>query len=348
MNLKRMALFGVGIALIFAVINSFGLEQTAAALVRTNLGLLGLAAVLELAIIFLFILRLKVLVSGRGYVSFSQMFRISMSGMFISMITPLAKLGGEPLKMYMMRGNVGSHNASAAVAIESLMELLSSLLMIFLVAALLFSQIPPAFVTSLVIFLVVIGFVMGLLLKIFFTPHWLHKIVNWLSVKMARLVEAEKKDYAKVFSTAFYDMIRNKRRVYLTFLLSIGMKLLEMLRLWIVFLALGIFLPFSFAVIIWAIILILMFIPWLPGSLGLVEFGGISAIIAFGVSPAGAASTVVLERLVSFWLPLAIGLVAFTAAKRRGELPDILKRKQPAKPRPVSAKPHPVQKLKVK
>ena len=328
MTLKRIGIFAVGIALIFLVLNNFGIYQTAVALAHANVGWIFAAVLLQAGIIFFFILRLKILVGGKGYVSFGQMFRVSMSGMFISMITPLAKLGGEPLKMYMLRGNVGSHNASAAVAIESLMELLSSLFMVFVVAVIFFHDIPPAFITSLVVFLIVVGFAMGLLMKIFLTPHWLKRMVNWLATRMAKLVEAEKKDYAHMFSTAFYSLLQNKRRVFAAFLLSIGMKIFEMLRLWVIFFALGVFLPFNFAVIIWAIILILMFIPWLPGSLGLVEFGGISAIIALGVAPSLGASSFILERLVSFWLPLAIGLVAFTIAKRRGELPHLLHKKK--------------------
>ena len=328
MKLKQAGFFVIGIVLILLVINNFGLAETVSAIEHANLGWLLVAVLLQFCFIGFFILRLKVLVNDKGYISLPHMFRISMSGMFVSMVTPLAKLGGEPLKMYMLQGNVGNHNASASVAIESLVELFSSLLVIFAVAALLFGSIPPAFTTTLLIFLVVVGFAMGLLLKIFLTPHWLRKLVSWLATRMAHMLEAEPKEYADMFSEAFYEMIRSKKRVWGAFILSIGMKILEMARLWAVFLALGVLLPFQYVVIIWAIILVLMFIPWLPGSLGLVEFGGISVIISFGVTSPIAASSLVLDRLMSFWLPLVIGLFAFSAAKKRGELPKISLRKK--------------------
>lgn len=323
MKLKQIGFFAIGIILILLVINNFGLAATINAIQNANMGWLLVAVLLQLAFIGLFILRLKVLVNDKGYVSTGQMFRVSMSGMFVSMVTPLAKLGGEPLKMHMLQGNVGSHNASAAVAIESLVELFSSLFTIFVIAVLLFGSIPPAFTTTLLIFLVVVGFAMGLLLKIFLTPHWLKKLVHWLANRMAHMLEAEVKDYAEMFSDAFYSMLRSKKRVWGAFLLSMGMKLLEVLRLWAVFLALGVLLPFNYVVVIWAIILVLMFVPWLPGSLGLVEFAGISVIISFGVASPVAASSLVLDRLFSFWLPLVIGIYAFSAAKKHGELPNI-------------------------
>ncbi|MEK6887428.1 MAG: flippase-like domain-containing protein [Candidatus Aenigmatarchaeota archaeon] len=323
MTLKRIALFAIGIALIIAVLSVFGLQETITALSRTNLELFAAAIGLQLVVVLLLILRIKVLVRGKGYVSFRQAVRVTLSGMFVSMMTPLAKLGGEPLKMYMLQGNVGGHNASAAVAIESIMELASTLFVVLVVALLLFSQIPAAFVMTFVIFLIVAGLGIGLLLKIIFTPKWLHHIVNWISVKMAKMMEVEKKNYAHMFSSAFYSMWASKRTLFGAFSLSVLMKLVEMLRLWVIFLALGIFLPFNTVVLVWTIILVVLFIPWLPGSLGLAEFGGISALLAFGVVPSMAASSMVLDRLVSFWLPLFIGLVGFTAAKKRGELPSL-------------------------
>lgn len=332
---KRIAFFIIGLVLIFIIVSAFGLQQTAAALAGTNIELLFLAVIIQIAIIFLLVLRIKILVSGKGYVSFSQAVRVTLSGMFVSMITPLAKLGGEPLKMYMLRGNVGSHNASAAVAIESIMELASSLFVIFVVSVLFFGQIPASFVMAFLGFLIILGIGTGLLVKIFFTPKWLNHIVNWISAKMARMLEVEKKDYAGMFASAFYSMWRNKTALFGAFTISVAMKVLEMLRLLVIFLALGIFLPFNTVVIVWSIILVVMFIPWLPGSLGLAEFGGISALLAFGLTPALAASSMVLDRLVSFWLTLLIGLAGFTMAKRRGELPNILKRKE----KPVKTKP---------
>ncbi len=71
------------------------------------------------------------------------------------------------------------------------------------------------------------------------------------------------------------------------------------------------------------VILIILFIPWLPGSLGLVEFSGIAAFIAFGITSSVGASAMILDRLLSFWMPLFIGLVAISMAKQKGELPDL-------------------------
>jgi uncharacterized protein (TIRG00374 family) len=54
----------------------------------------------------------------------------------------------------------------------------------------------------------------------------------------------------------------------------------------------------------------------LPGGVGGVEGGMIGAFVAFG-EPAGTALVAVLAyRLVSFWLPTAIGAPAYLALRR--------------------------------
>jgi len=82
-------------------------------------------------------------------------------------------------------------------------------------------------------------------------------------------------------------------------------------------LALGVQLPFA------AVLLVLSFgvgagtfIPT-PGGLGGFEAGLVAGFIAYDVSGATALAAALLFRLVSYWLPLAIGALALVAAGRR-------------------------------
>ena len=63
--------------------------------------------------------------------------------------------------------------------------------------------------------------------------------------------------------------------------------------------------------IIWAVLLILSMIPWLPGGLGLVEFGGIYVFIMFGIQKGVAASGMFIDRFISFWFIVLLGAVLF-------------------------------------
>ena len=52
----------------------------------------------------------------------------------------------------------------------------------------------------------------------------------------------------------------------------------------------------------------LFLVPWLPGNLGLIEFGTAGALTLLGVTGTAAAGGVLLDRFISFWLVLVIGL----------------------------------------
>ena len=61
---------------------------------------------------------------------------------------------------------------------------------------------------------------------------------------------------------------------------------------------------------------LLSLIPATPGGLGFVEAGLVGLLALAGVNPGDAAVATLGYRLVSYWLPLPIGLVAYVLAKR--------------------------------
>jgi uncharacterized membrane protein YbhN (UPF0104 family) len=60
----------------------------------------------------------------------------------------------------------------------------------------------------------------------------------------------------------------------------------------------------------------------LPGGLGGIDGGLIGALVVFGVPVASAAAAVLAYRLVLFWVPLALGSVAFASLRRGLSRPD--------------------------
>ena len=99
------------------------------------------------------------------------------------------------------------------------------------------------------------------------------------------------------------------------FAITFVSKIVEFLRTWVIFLALGVVLPFEIVIFVWSIIMILSLVPWLPGNLGLIEAGGASAYILFGVASAVAVSGILIERLMSLWLMMGIGLMIIWLSK---------------------------------
>ena len=61
----------------------------------------------------------------------------------------------------------------------------------------------------------------------------------------------------------------------------------------------------------------LSMIPATPGGLGFVEAGLVGLLALAGVDAGAAAVATLGYRLISYWLPLPAGLVAYVLAKRR-------------------------------
>jgi uncharacterized protein (TIRG00374 family) len=58
-------------------------------------------------------------------------------------------------------------------------------------------------------------------------------------------------------------------------------------------------------------------IPALPGGLVLVEGGIIAVLVFFGLSASQAFSVAILDRLISYWSLIGVGLVVFLLSHRR-------------------------------
>ena len=212
----------------------------------------------------------------------------------------------------MLRRHLGGSKASAAVVLDTFVEILSSYITFLVIVVLFFFLIPPLLFPYYIVFLVVVLVSSLVFLKVSLTPVWLTRLVNFFVKKLSRFVRIRRKDYATMFHTSFTLLIRNKHVMVSSLSLSFAGKILEFLRIWLVFLALGVTLPWSVVLVVWAFLLILLVVPWLPGGLGLVEAGTIAAFTAMGINVHVAATAVVLDRLVWFWLVLFIGAVITT------------------------------------
>jgi uncharacterized protein (TIRG00374 family) len=76
----------------------------------------------------------------------------------------------------------------------------------------------------------------------------------------------------------------------------------------------------SLVLIAYASATLLALVPFTPGGLGFVEAGLVGALTLAGVSGADALAATLLYRIVSYWLPLPAGGLAYALFRRRCEL----------------------------
>src|SRR6202171_411691 len=93
----------------------------------------------------------------------------------------------------------------------------------------------------------------------------------------------------------------------------------ESARLFLVVQALPLHISLSLAQIMFIALVasLLTTIPALPGGLVLVEGGIIAVLVFFGLTASQALSVAILDRLISYWSLIAVGLVVFLLSHRR-------------------------------
>ena len=315
---KRLLLFVLGILLVLVVVSFFGFEEVVSAVRHANPAYVGAALCLQFAGLLLLGMRQKVL--GGGKASFRKSFRVAMSGNFVNLIMPGPAVGGETLKAYMLRNTYGRGKAIAVIAVDDFIEILGTLLVVFFAVVFFVPAFTPGLKTIFAMFILVVILILTGIMKVLLTPKWLRKVVNWLVVRISKYQHIDEKDYANAFYRAFRVLLKKKATLTKALVLTLSIKALEFGVLYLSFASLGVTLPFNDIIILWSIIIVFLFIPWLPGSLGLVEFGAASTLVKFGVASTTAASGMLINRAISLWFVLLVGAVAIYHARKKGEL----------------------------
>lgn len=310
----QYAALAVGVVLIIAVMGFFGLQEISSVLLSVDYRFIAAAFLVEAAFLLLLALRLKIISRRFNSLPFRAAFSINTAGIFVGFLSPLARIGGEPVKIYLMKDRMGSTKSSAVVAIDTLVEIFSLYIIIAAAVSLLSGKIPQQLVSPLFIFLFLSVYASMLLLKVCSSREWLRSILSWLA-RFRRFAKLSEKDYASMFHSSFKLLVADKKMLAASFSISILTKLLEFFRLWLVLLALRQEVPLDLIVLFWAFLLVLSAIPFLPGGLGLIEGGGTLGLIWLGIEKSAAASAVLLDRFVSYWLVLLVGFAVIWRSK---------------------------------
>lgn len=246
-------------------------------------------------------------------VSFRKLFSTLIVGLGINNLTPVAKLGGEPIRAYILKEKekIPMREGFATILADLSMEFTISTCLIFLSFFLItyFFEIPFWLFSVLVASMILSVLGLGILFGIFSSERVFIKIINSVSNKVKKLKEVKEKTIKifKKFQQTFKTSFKNKPATSKGILFSLIVKIFDVFRYFFIFLALGYEINLIYVVIGVGMLGLLMTIPATPGSLGILEGGLISIYTLLGVPPAVAGSAVLLERLLSFWFITLVG-----------------------------------------
>lgn len=308
-------MIGFGIALVIFYLIGFGkITHTIASI---NPFFYGLGILCFLGTLISWTLRWRGFVGAAGYkVKVKDLFVSLIVGLGINNLTPVAKLGGEPVRAFMLKEKlkIPMREGFGTIVADLSLEFLISTLMLFLSFVLVTVFMNPPFwlFASMVISLIIGITGISSFFGIFSSEKILRKILNWIVNKVKRLRPSKEKilhifeRFQKTFKKGFKTKSVAGKGIYY----SILMKVFDIARYSFIFLALGYRITPMYVVIAVGFMGLLMSIPATPGSLGVLEGGMVAIFTLLGVPVAIAGSVVFLERLLSFWLMLLFGGVS--------------------------------------
>lgn len=313
----RLGLLVLGVLILAGFVRSLDISAIAAALARADAARLGVAAVLLAGNVAVKALRWQVMaghLSGRT-LRFRAAGAAIAAGVAAASLTP-AK-GVELAKPLLLRASHGVPMASttAAVVVERLLD--GAALVVMFAASLLI--VPAARGSVFYPVIAAIAVFLSGAAVILLLPHRLAAVAAWVAHRapVPPHIRSRAVSVTGQFAGGLAEW-RESGRLGLLLALSVTAAVLEVLRLATVLAALGLRVGVAETMLSFCAASMLAAMTFIPGGIGITEVslvGVVQAVAAVG-PPAAVGAAVLLDRVISYYLVVAIGGVILVLAAR--------------------------------
>ncbi len=311
---RVILLFLVGFALFVAIFYLIGFDKLLNQLLKVYLPYFLMAVIFLILFVLLWAMRWWLFVrKAEPGIPYFDILKNHVVGLAVNNLTPVAKLGGEPVKAYILnrKHKIGIGEGLATVLSDLTMEFITSIGVV-IVAMFLYITFtnPPFWIILIVLFFLIVAFlVLAGLMEIQSERDLIPKFIRWLSNRSKRMEPHTERilEGYKEFQQAFRRGLKDRKTFIAGLTLAILLKIAEISSYYFLFLSLGYEVSLVTLVIIMGVNAMLLSIPATPGSLGVLEGGLISTFILLGVPSAEASAAVFLQRLILFWGVTVVG-----------------------------------------
>jgi uncharacterized protein (TIRG00374 family) len=283
-------------------------RQSLSAIGQTNVLLYAAAFLAFYASLAVRAVRWQLLLRNTGEESrVGSLFHIILLAFFANCLLP-AKMG-DFYRAYLVRQrtSISGSKALGTIVSERIIDFLVLVTLLIVSGLISFrAVIPSRFVPAVVVGLVIAGGLIAGLIGLRFSQGW-----------FTRLLPAQFHERAHRFRTGLLDAFQGRGAALIG--LSILVWSLESSRLYLVVQALPLHLSLTPAQVVFIALVasLLTTIPALPGGLVLVEGGIVAVFLFFGFTASQGFTVAVLDRIISYWSLVAVGLVTFFLTRHR-------------------------------
>ena len=318
---KRATLFLISAILLLALLYSLDWGKFSEVAGRVSLGWLLLLLCLQASIMLLNTCRWYVLVRRYG-VSFVNALWASLICLMVNNLTPMSMVGGEPVRAYVLAkiDRIKAERAFATVLVDLFLGV-APVVFIDLVAISL--VIRHSLDLRYAWFLALVGastlgllsVSVSILLRREPSMRLLKALLNLFG--RARPLRAHVERLESGIDVLFMNFhnsmkvaVADRAALLLASAGSAAVWALTYLRVYLIFLALGVPVSPDVVVIVYSMLVMVSVLPLLPGALGMWEWAGIGMFALFGIGAEEAAAVVMLDRMLFYWIPILTGVAS--------------------------------------
>ncbi|MCC7263804.1 MAG: flippase-like domain-containing protein [Candidatus Latescibacteria bacterium] len=323
MKLMRLLLPALGLLLLGYLVGKMGMDE-----VLRHLAIIRWSFPLVLLVAFLWHLSNSLAWSfafppGAFKPSFPTLLRAKLAGDAVSQVTPLANLGGEPLKAYLLRGQAPTSLSLAAVVVNKTTQVFTGLVFSSLgfVMVVFYWDLPHALPRSVELGLGLILVASGLMIGALY--HQQHHLFTSLLVLVRRLgiktdwIESKMAKAQRIDHHIGDFYHRHKLRLAAVAGCHAVGWFLGTLETYVILRALGVDIDFAVALLLTSLsVSINSLFFFMPSNIGVLEGSQVFLFLSLGLSPAAGLSMGIVKRLRKiFWI--CVGWIFLTQMGRQ-------------------------------
>lgn len=321
MDRKSLFFLLISILILIVMLWLVGIDEVINALKMANMYLIASAILVQVLVYYLYTLRWQILNNLADInVSVKKLLPMTLVGLAVNNITPSGRGGGEPVRAYILSREEGylMEETFATVVADRALDTFPFIILavITIIGATLYFKMDLWLIIVMILAVIAIIAILIMLIFMSINPNFGQRVDGWIIGLVRRFykkdtIELENKIHKiiKGFQNTMKLVISSKDVLYFALPLSFIIWILEIFRVYLVFLALGANLNPIIIAEVFIIASLVGMIPLLPGGLGAVDGVMVIFYATAGITPSLSAAATVIERLISFWMATIIGMV---------------------------------------
>jgi uncharacterized protein (TIRG00374 family) len=320
MRHKRMLSILISLIMIVIVVSLVGVGEIIDALSTIEKQYLALALALFVISLVIGAIRWRALIeSTQTRTEITKILEYTLVDKFANSFFPTAAMGMALRSVLMEREyDVPKSKGLATIMLDYGIDILGTFVVAVPCYLYLANDLPSNLDNTFRTSLITIGVVFGLVFLVssadILISRGMHGTIPHPTIRGRRLFEGKLTQKFLEFSKTFSILLTTPRTLVWTLMLTFAKVLVDALRVYVLFWAFGISVPLYYFILFdsaWVFLSPLMFTP---GGVGVVEIGRIALYSLIpAVSPGVVAPVVFIDRLITYWLMVAVGAVVFFA-----------------------------------